>query len=166
MRKSLSLKKVAFHLEKGQTLGIVGPTGSGKTTLLRLLLREHDLEQGDILLNGISIKHYRLEDLRSLIGYVPQDQILFAMTILENVAFSDPQIQEEEVIKALRTCGVYEDILAMPDQMETVLGERGVSLSGGQKQRIAMSRALVMNPEILILDDSLSAVDAKRNTNH
>ena len=155
------LEKVAFQLEKGQTLGIVGPTGSGKTTLLRLLLREHDLEQGAILLNGISIKHYRLEDLRSLIGYVPQDQILFAMTIRENVAFSDPQIQEEEVMKALRTCGVYEDILAMPDQMETVLGERGVSLSGGQKQRIAMSRALVMNPEILILDDSLSAVDAK-----
>ena len=155
------LEKVAFHLEKGQTLGIVGPTGSGKTTLLRLLLREHDLEQGAILLNGISIKHYRLEDLRSLIGYVPQDQILFAMTIRENVAFSDPQIKEEEVMKALRTCGVYEDILAMPDQMETVLGERGVSLSGGQKQRIAMSRALVMNPEILVLDDSLSAVDAK-----
>ena len=155
------LEKVVFHLEKGQTLGIVGPTGSGKTTLLRLLLREHDLEQGAILLNGISIKHYRLEDLRSLIGYVPQDQILFAMTIRENVAFSDPQIKEEEVMKALRTCGVYEDILAMPDQIETVLGERGVSLSGGQKQRIAMSRALVMNPEILILDDSLSAVDAK-----
>ena len=155
------LEKVTFHLEKGQTLGIVGPTGSGKTTLLRLLLREHDLEQGDIFLNGISIKDYRLQDLRSLIGYVPQDQILFAMTIRENVAFSDPQIMEEELIKALRTCGVYEDVLAMPDQMETVLGERGVSLSGGQKQRIAMSRALVMNPEILLLDDSLSAVDAK-----
>ena len=155
------LEKVTFHLEKGQTLGIVGPTGSGKTTLLRLLLREHDLEQGDIFLNGISIKDYRLQDLRSLIGYVPQDQILFAMTIRENVAFSDPQIKEEELIKALRTCGVYEDVLAMPDQMETVLGERGVSLSGGQKQRIAMSRALVMNPEILLLDDSLSAVDAK-----
>ena len=155
------LEKVHFHLEQGQTLGIVGPTGSGKTTLLRLLLREHDLDQGAIFLNGINIKNYRLEDLRSLMGYVPQDQILFAMTIRENVAFSDPQIKEEELIDALRTCGVYEDILAMPDQMETVIGERGVSLSGGQKQRIAMSRALVMNPEILILDDSLSAVDAK-----
>ena len=155
------LEKVHFHLEQGQTLGIVGPTGSGKTTLLRLLLREHDLDQGAIFLNGINIKNYRLEDLRSLMGYVPQDQILFAMTIRENVAFSDPQIQEEELIDALRTCGVYEDILVMPDQMETVIGERGVSLSGGQKQRIAMSRALVMNPEILILDDSLSAVDAK-----
>ncbi len=100
--------------------------------MLRLLLREHDLEQGAILLNGISIKHYRLEDLRSLIGYVPQDQILFAMTIRENVAFSDPQIKEEEVMKALRTCGVYEDILAMPDQMETVLGERGVLFLAGK----------------------------------
>ena len=155
------LEKVAFRLAQGQTLGIVGPTGSGKTTLLRLLLREHDLDQGAIFLNGINIKNYRLEDLRSLMGYVPQDQILFAMTIRENVAFSDPQIKEEELIDALRTCGVYEDIIAMPDQMETVIGERGVSLSGGQKQRIAMSRALVMNPEILILDDSLSAVDAK-----
>ena len=155
------LEKVTFRLAQGQTLGIVGPTGSGKTTLLRLLLREHDLEQGAIFLNGITIKNYRLEDLRSLMGYVPQDQILFAMTIRENVAFSDPQIKEEELIDALRTCGVYEDILDMPDQMETVIGERGVSLSGGQKQRIAMSRALVMNPEILILDDSLSAVDAK-----
>ena len=155
------LEKVTFRLAQGQTLGIVGPTGSGKTTLLRLLLREHDLDQGAIFLNGINIKNYRLEDLRSLMGYVPQDQILFAMTILENVAFSDPQIKEEELIDALRTCGVYEDILAMPDQMETVIGERGVSLSGGQKQRIAMSRALVMNPQILILDDSLSAVDAK-----
>ncbi len=155
------LENVTFRLVQGQTLGIVGPTGSGKTTLLRLLLREHDLDQGAIFLNGINIKNYRLEDLRSLMGYVPQDQILFAMTIRENVAFSDPQIQEEELIDALRTCGVYEDIIAMPDQMETVIGERGVSLSGGQKQRIAMSRALVMNPEILILDDSLSAVDAK-----
>ena len=155
------LEKVAFRLAQGQTLGIVGATGSGKTTLLRLLLREHDLDQGAIFLNGITIKNYRLEDLRSLMGYVPQDQILFAMTIRENVAFSDPQIKEEELIDALRTCGVYEDILAMPDQMETVIGERGVSLSGGQKQRIAMSRALVINPEILILDDSLSAVDAK-----
>ena len=155
------LEKVTFRLAQGQTLGIVGPTGSGKTTLLRLLLREHDLDQGAIFLNGINIKNYRLEDLRSLIGYVPQDQILFAMTIRENVAFSDPQIKEEVLIDALRTCGVYEDILAMPDQMETVIGERGVSLSGGQKQRIAMSRALVMNPQILILDDSLSAVDAK-----
>ena len=155
------LSHIHFHLEKGQTLGIVGPTGSGKTTLLRLLLREHDLEKGTIFLNGVSLKDYRLEDLRGLIGYVPQDQILFAMTIRENVAFSDPKLSEEALVEALKICDVYEDILSMPDQLETVIGERGVSLSGGQKQRIAMSRALVMDPEILILDDSLSAVDAK-----
>ena len=155
------LSHIHFRLEKGQTLGIVGPTGSGKTTLLRLLLREHDLEKGTIFLNGVSLKDYRLKDLRGLIGYVPQDQILFAMTIRENVAFSDPKLSEEALVEALKICDVYEDILAMPDQLETVIGERGVSLSGGQKQRIAMSRALVMDPEILILDDSLSAVDAK-----
>ena len=155
------LSHIHFRLEKGQTLGIVGPTGSGKTTLLRLLLREHDLEKGTIFLNGVSLKDYRLEDLRGLIGYVPQDQILFAMTIRENVAFSDPKLSEEALVEALKICDVYEDILAMPDQLETVIGERGVSLSGGQKQRIAMSRALVMDPEILIVDDSLSAVDAK-----
>ena len=155
------LSHIHFRLEKGQTLGIVGPTGSGKTTLLRLLLREHDLEKGTIFLNGVSLKDYRLEDLRGLIGYVPQDQILFAMTIRENVAFSDPKLSEEALVEALKICDVYEDILSMPDQLETVIGERGVSLSGGQKQRIAMSRALVMDPEILILDDSLSAVDAK-----
>ena len=155
------LSHIHFRLEKGQTLGIVGPTGSGKTTLLRLLLREHDLEKGTIFLNGVTLKDYRLEDLRGLIGYVPQDQILFAMTIRENVAFSDPKLSEEALVEALKICDVYEDILAMPDQLETVIGERGVSLSGGQKQRIAMSRALVMDPEILILDDSLSAVDAK-----
>lgn len=155
------LSHIHFRLEKGQTLGIVGPTGSGKTTLLRLLLREHDLEKGTIFLNGVSLKDYRLEDLRGLIGYVPQDQILFAMTIRENVVFSDPKLSEEALVEALKICDVYEDILAMPDQLETVIGERGVSLSGGQKQRIAMSRALVMDPEILILDDSLSAVDAK-----
>ena len=155
------LSHIHFRLEKGQTLGIVGPTGSGKTTLLRLLLREHDLERGTIFLNGVSLKDYRLEDLRGLIGYVPQDQILFAMTIRENVAFSDPKISEKTLVEVLKICDVYEDILAMPDQLETLIGERGVSLSGGQKQRIAMSRALVMDPEILILDDSLSAVDAK-----
>lgn len=155
------LSHIHFRLEKGQTLGIVGPTGSGKTTLLRLLLREHDLEKGTIFLNGVSLKDYRLEDLRGLIGYVLQDQILFAMTIRENVAFSDPKLSEEALVEALKICDVYEDILSMPDQLETVIGERGVSLSGGQKQRIAMSRALVMDPEILILDDSLSAVDAK-----
>lgn len=157
-----TLKDIHFTLEKGQTLGIVGPTGSGKTTLLRLLLREQDIQEGAIYLNGHDIREYALKDLRGLIGYVPQDQILFALSIRDNIRFANPELSEEEqVIRAAQLCGVYEDIKSMPDGLDTLLGERGVSLSGGQKQRLAMSRALITNPEILILDDSLSAVDAK-----
>ncbi|MGT2929907.1 ABC transporter ATP-binding protein [Streptococcus dentasini] len=156
-----SLADIHFTLEKGQTLGIVGQTGSGKTTLLKLLLRQHDVTSGIISLNGHNIKDYRLSDLRSLIGYVPQDQFLFAMTILENIRFSNPHLSMEQVETAAKLAQVYEDIQAMPDGFDTLIGEKGVSLSGGQKQRIAMARAMIMDPEILILDDSLSAVDAK-----
>ena len=155
------LSEIKFSIEQGQTLGIVGVTGSGKTTLLKLLLREYDVVDGEILLNGENIKNYKLKDLRSLIGYVPQDQVLFAMSIKENIRFADPAYSDERVEEVTKLCGLYNDIKSMPDGIDTVIGERGVSLSGGQKQRIAMSRALIMNPDILILDDSLSAVDAK-----
>ena len=156
-----TLNHVYFFLKKGQTLGIVGPTGSGKTTLLKLLLRERDVDAGFISLDGHDIRQYRLQDLRSLMGYVPQEQILFAMSIRDNIRFANPDLSENLVVKAAQICGVYEDIMAMPEGFDTIIGERGVSLSGGQKQRIAMSRALAANPDILILDDSLSAVDAK-----
>ena len=155
------LSEIKFSIEQGQTLGIVGVTGSGKTTLLKLLLREYDVVDGEILLNGENIKNYKLKDLRSLIGYVPQDQVLFAMSIKENIRFADPAYLDERVEEVTKLCGLYNDIKSMPDGIDTIIGERGVSLSGGQKQRIAMSRALIMNPDILILDDSLSAVDAK-----
>lgn len=155
------LSEIKFSIEQGNTLGIVGVTGSGKTTLLKLLLREYDVVDGEILLNGENIKNYKLKDLRSLIGYVPQDQVLFAMSIKENIRFADPAYSDERVEEVTKLCGLYNDIKSMPDGMDTIIGERGVSLSGGQKQRIAMSRALIMNPDILILDDSLSAVDAK-----
>lgn len=156
-----TLSEIKFSIEKGQTLGIVGVTGSGKTTLLKLLLREYDVVDGEILLNGENIKNYKLKDLRSLIGYVPQDQVLFAMSIKENIRFADPSYSNERVEEVTKLCGLYNDIKSMPDGIDTIIGERGVSLSGGQKQRIAMSRALIMDPDILILDDSLSAVDAK-----
>ena len=156
-----TLSEIKFSIEKGQTLGIVGVTGSGKTTLLKLLLREYDVVDGEILLNGENIKNYKLKDLRSLIGYVPQDQVLFAMSIKENIRFADPAYLDERVEEVTKLCGLYNDIKSMPDGIDTIIGERGVSLSGGQKQRIAMSRALIMDPDILILDDSLSAVDAK-----
>lgn len=155
------LSDVHFTVKKGQTLGLVGQTGSGKTTLLKLLLREYDVTDGSITLNHHDIKDYRLSDLRSLMGYVPQDQVLFAMSILDNVRFGDPSLSLESVEQVTKLAQVYEDIKAMPDGFNTLIGEKGVSLSGGQKQRLAMSRALVLNPDILILDDSLSAVDAK-----
>ena len=156
-----TLKDIHFSLEKGQTLGLVGQTGSGKTALIKLLLREYDVDQGSIYLNGHDIRDYRLADLRSLMGYVPQDQFLFASSILDNIRFGNPDLPFSEVEKATKLAQVYQDIQAMPQGFDTVIGEKGVSLSGGQKQRLAMSRAMILNPDILILDDSLSAVDAK-----
>ena len=156
-----TLQDIYFSLEKGQTLGLVGQTGSGKTALIKLLLREYDVDQGAIYLNGHDIRDYRLADLRSLMGYVPQDQFLFASSILENICFGNPDLPFSAVEEATQLAQVYQDIQAMPEGFDTVIGEKGVSLSGGQKQRLAMSRAMILNPDILILDDSLSAVDAK-----
>ncbi|MGV3060880.1 ABC transporter ATP-binding protein [Streptococcus hyovaginalis] len=156
-----NLQDVHFTLKKGQTLGLVGQTGSGKTSLIKLLLREYDVSDGSIKLNGHDLKAYDLTDLRSLMGYVPQDQMLFATSILDNVRFGNPKLHSDQVKEATRLSQVYEDIMAMPEQFDTLIGEKGVSLSGGQKQRIAMSRAMILDPDILILDDSLSAVDAR-----
>ena len=156
-----TLRDIHFSLEKGQTLGLVGQTGSGKTALIKLLLREYDVDQGAIYLNGHDIRAYRLADLRSLMGYVPQDQFLFASSIIENICFGNPDLPFSAVEEATQLAQVYQDIQAMPEGFDTVIGEKGVSLSGGQKQRLAMSRAMILNPDILILDDSLSAVDAK-----
>lgn len=156
-----TLEDIRFSLEQGQTLGLVGQTGSGKTTLIKLLLREYDVNCSMIQLNGHDICDYRLSDLRSLMGYVPQDQFLFATSIFDNVRFGNPDKTLEEVEEATKIAQVYQDIKAMPEGFETIIGEKGVSLSGGQKQRLAMSRAMILNPDILILDDSLSAVDAK-----
>ena len=156
-----TLHEIHFTLEKGQTLGLVGQTGSGKTSILKLLLREYDVNQGAIYLNGHDIREYRLTDLRGLIGYVPQDQFLFATSILENVRFGNPSLTVPQVVEATKLAQVYQDITEMPQGFDTIIGEKGVSLSGGQKQRLAMSRAMILDPDILILDDSLSAVDAK-----
>ncbi|WP_053366272.1 ABC transporter transmembrane domain-containing protein [Bacillus sp. FJAT-27245] len=155
------LKNINFEIGKGETLGIVGKTGAGKTTLLKLLIREYDVEKGEILFGGHNILDYKLEKLRKAIGYVPQDHFLFSATVGENIAFAKPDATEQEIIGAAKLANIHTDILGFTDGYETVVGERGVSLSGGQKQRISIARALLMNPEVLILDDSLSAVDAK-----
>ena len=156
-----TLTDIYFSLAKGQTLGLVGQTGSGKTSLIKLLLREYDVDKGAIYLNGHNIRDYRLTDLRNLMGYVPQDQFLFATSILDNIRFGNPNLPLSTVEEATKLAQVYQDIVAMPQGFDTLIGEKGVSLSGGQKQRLAMSRAMILDPDILILDDSLSAVDAK-----
>ncbi|MGG3007254.1 ABC transporter transmembrane domain-containing protein [Geobacillus stearothermophilus] len=156
-----ALRGIRFQLKRGATLGVVGKTGAGKTTLLRLLLREFDGYDGEIRFGGRDIRDYTLFALRSAIGYVPQDHFLFSASIRDNIAFAKPEAREDEVVRAARLADIHEDILQFPDGYETVIGERGVSLSGGQKQRLSIARALLIDPEVLIFDDALSAVDAK-----
>jgi len=155
------LQDLSFSLKKGETLGIVGKTGAGKTTLLKLLIREYDIENGEITIGDKRLQEYKLEKLRQAIGYVPQDHFLFSASIAENICFGNPEASMEEIIKAAKIAAIHEDILTFPQGYETVVGERGVSLSGGQRQRISIARALLGSPEIIILDDALSAVDAK-----
>ncbi len=154
-----ALKDFSIKIEAGKTLGIIGKTGSGKTTLAALLLRLYDVNQGEICLDGISVNSLQLEDLRRHIGYVDQDSFLFSTTISENIAFGLDSYSQQEVERVARIAEVHDNIMDFPLQYETYVGERGVTLSGGQKQRISIARALVKQPKILILDDSLSAVD-------
>ena len=155
---------VSFHLKEGQTLGVVGTTGAGKTTIFKLLLREFDHYKGKICYNGVDIKNYQLDSLLSQIGYVPQDNFLFSTTVRDNIRFGRMDATQEKVEQVAQLTAVHEDILSFSKGYDTRVGERGVSLSGGQQQRISMARAMIMNPELLILDDSLSAVDAKTET--
>lgn len=159
--EEIVLKNVVFQLRKGKTLGIVGKTGSGKSTILKLLLREHDQYNGQIKFGKYDIKEYSLDALLDNIGYVPQNNFLFSTTIRDNIRFSDPAISQDHVEKAAKLADIHEDIINMPDGYDTETGERGVSLSGGQQQRVSIARAIIKNPELMILDDSLSAVDAK-----
>ena len=159
--ESPALRNVHFTLKRGETLGIVGKTGSGKTAILKLLLREFEGYKGSIVYGGHPINQYKQQRLRESIGYVPQDHFLFSTTIAENIAFTNPKLDREEIYEAARLAHIHDDIMGFAEGYETVVGERGVSLSGGQKQRVSIARALIMQPELLILDDSLSAVDAK-----
>ncbi|MFD1030660.1 ABC transporter transmembrane domain-containing protein [Metaplanococcus flavidus] len=156
-----ALHNVNFTVKRGETLGIVGKTGSGKSAILRLLLREFENYSGEITFGGRSINDYKKKKLREAIGYVPQDHFLFSTTVAGNIAFARPESTEEEIHHAAQLSHIHQDILDFTHGYGTIVGERGVSLSGGQKQRISIARALMMQPELLILDDSLSAVDAK-----
>lgn len=159
-----NLKDIHLELDRGKTLGIVGKTGSGKTTLVKQLLREYKEGDGSFSLSGVEISQQTKEQVRDWIGYVPQDHVLFSRTIKENILFGHPNASEKEIQAAIDLAYFRKDLELLPEGLETLVGEKGVALSGGQKQRISIARALIKNPEILILDDSLSAVDAKTET--
>lgn len=156
-----AVQNVSFHLKPGQKLGILGATGSGKSSLCNLIPRLLDVDQGTILIENQPLKNYTLEELRGKIGYAPQDVFLFSETVGENIRFGKEDATLEEIEAAAKKASVYENIIDFPKKFETMVGERGVTLSGGQKQRIALARAWIGQPRILILDDSLSAVDTK-----
>lgn len=156
-----SLEGVSFRLELGQTLGVVGRTGSGKSTLLKQLLRQYPIGREELFISGIPVEQIDLEQLKSWIGYVPQEHMLLSKTIRENIALGKPDAAPDEIDRAVAMASFSEDVARMAEGLETVIGEHGVMLSGGQKQRVAIARALLIDPEILILDDSLSAVDAR-----
>ncbi|GKU77659.1 ABC transporter ATP-binding protein [Paenibacillus sp. L3-i20] len=156
-----NLRNISLKLEQGGTLGIVGRTGSGKTTLLKQLLREYPLGSGNIRISGTSLSDLEINKVLGWIGYVPQQPILFSKTIKENICFGRTDASEADLQRALERASFAKDIVFLPDGLETMVGEKGVALSGGQKQRVSIARALIADPEILMLDDALSAVDAK-----
>lgn len=161
----LNLAHIDLAIPKGKMLGIVGKTGAGKTTLLRQLLRQYPLGQGELRYGEENILNLRNQQFQRLMGYVPQDHILFSRSVRDNIAFGKAQATDEEIMESVRVASFENDLLNMEDGLDTLVGEKGVSVSGGQKQRISLARALIREPEILILDDALSAVDAKTEQN-
>ncbi len=160
------LEDISFKIDKGNTLAIIGKAGSGKTTIINLLLRIYDIQEGSIFIDDIDIKDLSFKSLRENIGYVPQDNFLFSDSIKNNIAFAfDDEVPMEKIYNAAKNAEVYDNIIDFPQGFDTVLGERGVTLSGGQKQRTSIARALIKDPSILILDDSLSAVDTATEEN-
>lgn len=157
-----TLKDISLTLKRGQTLGIVGKTGSGKSTLVRQMLRQFPVENTEqFLLNGRPITDYAINQIESLISYVPQGHIMFSRTVRYNIEFGLKEAAEKQVLDAVDWADLSKDLARMPAGLDTIVGEKGVTLSGGQKQRISIARALIRQPELLILDDSLSAVDAQ-----
>jgi ATP-binding cassette subfamily B protein len=153
------LKNINLRIPLGATYAIVGETGSGKSTLVSLLARVHDVTDGEIFIDGVPLRKYSLQALRSSLGYVPQETFLFSEKISENIAFGVDQASMPEIQEATRLANMLHDVEEFPKQFDTMIGERGITLSGGQQQRTAIARALIRNPRILVLDDALSSVD-------
>ena len=160
-----ALKNINFSIDSGSTLGIIGKTGSGKSTILELITRSYDVTSGEIYLDDKTLSSYNLQSLKSFISYVPQNPFLFSETIIENIKFGNYNARNDEVVKVAKDSSIHSDISRFKDRYETLLGERGVNLSGGQIQRITIARALLKRSKILILDDCLSSVDAKTESN-
>lgn len=156
-----ALKNISFSVHKGETLAILGKTGSGKSSILSLISRLYDIKNGKILIDNKEISQVNLYDLRNNIGIVPQDAFLFSDTIENNIKFGKENASHQEVVEAATKADVHDNIINFTKQYETILGERGITLSGGQKQRVSIARAIIKNPEILLLDDCLSAVDTE-----
>jgi len=156
-----ALKNISFKVKKGETLAILGQTGSGKSSILSLITRMYDIKEGEIKIDGKAIDQVNLYDLRNSIGIVPQDAFLFSDTIKNNIKFGKEDATDEEVMEAAKKAVVHNNIMSFNLQYETLLGERGITLSGGQKQRVSIARAIIKNPEILLFDDCLSAVDTE-----
>lgn len=156
-----NLSHVNLELKRGETLGVVGRTGSGKSTLLKQLLHEYPTGSGDILISGTRLEDIAVEQLHSWIGYVPQEQILFSKSVRENIQFGKPGADDGDIMEAIRTAAFDQDLGTLSDGLDTLVGEKGIALSGGQKQRVSLARAFIGDPDVLVLDDALSAVDAR-----
>ena len=163
--KIIALNKLSFEINVGKSLGIIGNVGSGKSTIAELILRNYDPDIGEVRIDGKNIKSHNLNILRQNIGYVPQNTFLFSDTIFSNIKFGDTNATFEEIVKFSKISNIHNDIIGFNNKYDSVLGERGINLSGGQRQRIAIARALIKKPKVLILDDSLSAVDTETEDN-
>ena len=156
-----ALKNISFKINQGESVAIIGNMGAGKSTLANLICRMYDISSGSLKIDGQSIQRYNLSCLRSQIGFVPQDVFLFSDSIRNNIAFGNPDMNEEKIIQAAKDADLLNNIVDLPNGFDTRVGERGITLSGGQKQRVSIARAVAREPKILILDDALSAVDTK-----
>jgi len=156
-----ALNDISFKVNSGESLAIIGTTGSGKSTVANIICRMYDVDRGEVNIDGRPIKDYNISGLRGQIGYVPQDVFLFSDSIFNNIAFGSHSIDPDKVIQASKEADLYNNISEFKDGFNTKIGERGITLSGGQKQRVSIARAIVRDPRILIMDDSLSAVDTK-----